>query len=216
MKIQRATNRIKGMTLIEVLVVITVFFVLVAMILPALSKAKTGRHINCINNIKQIGLSFLIWAGDNDNKYPMQASPTNGGVMGLIGNRNAYLLWQSMSNELSTPRVLLCPDDHEHIQTTDFTTNFSDANISYFFNLDADESNPKMILIGDDNLAVNGVRVPPGILNLSTNSSVAWTKERHNGTGNICLTDGSVQQDTTSGLVLAISNAAAPSRLVIP
>jgi prepilin-type processing-associated H-X9-DG protein len=128
----------------------------------------------------------------------------------------AFLNFVAMSNELSTPKILRCPADTNHVAAANFTTGFSDANISYFFDLDVAPNKPQMILVGDDNLAVGGTPVQPGILNLSTNSSVAWTKERHNGTGNICLADGSVQQVTTSGLVLAISNAAALSRLVIP
>src|SRR5208283_468971 len=105
----------------------------------------------------------------------------------------AYVLWQTMSNELVTPKILVCPDDNQRTEAVSFTQNFSDANISYFFSLDAADAYPQMILYGDDNLAVNGVRVRPGILNLWTNTSVAWTKERHGGAGNIALSDGSVQ-----------------------
>ena len=46
-------------------------------------------------------------------------------------------------------------------------------------------SYPQMILDGDDNLAVDGVRVKPGDLKLWPNSSIAWTKERHRFNGNI-------------------------------
>jgi prepilin-type N-terminal cleavage/methylation domain-containing protein/prepilin-type processing-associated H-X9-DG protein len=215
MKTRRTTSRMKGMTLIEVLVVVGIIALIAAILLPALAAAKyKNSRIGCVNNLKQIGLSFRIWGGDEGDKYPMQFALTNADTMKLIGNGNAYVLWQSMSNELSTPLVLHCPNDNEHIlAATNFTTNFSDANISYFFNLDADESNPQTILLGDDNLAVKGVRVPPGILNLSTNSSVAWTKERHNGNGNIGLADGSVQQTTSDGFKSALTGT---NRLVIP
>ena len=205
------------MTLIEVLVVVFSIALLAAMLLPALgtSKRKTSR-INCINNLKQMGICFRLWEGDNGDKYPMQFAVTNSDMMKLIGGGNAYVLWQSMSNELSTPKILLCPEDTNHIGTNNFSTGFSDANISYFFGLDASENNPQALLAGDDNFAVNGKPVQPGILNLPTNAPVTWTKERHNGNGNIGLADGSVQQFTTPGLTLAISNAAAPVRLVIP
>jgi prepilin-type processing-associated H-X9-DG protein len=91
----------------------------------------------------------------------------------------------------------------------------------YFFSLDAFESYPQMILDSDDNLAVDGVRVKPGILSLGTNN-IAWTKERHRG-GNIGLADGSVQQATTAGLNSAVVSStsggltnSAPNRWVIP
>jgi prepilin-type processing-associated H-X9-DG protein len=191
---------------------------LAAIFFPALGAAKQKHsRNNCISNLKEIGLGSKIWEGDNGNKYPIQVYATNNEMMKLIANGNAYFLWQTMSNELTTPRILICPADTEHTETTNFSTGFSDANISYFFNLDASDTYPQMILDGDDNLAVNGARVPPGILNLRTNASVAWTKERHRGDGNLGFADGSVQQATSAGLnsVFALSGTVT-NRLVIP
>lgn len=208
--------------MIEVLVVIFVIALLAAIFLPDPHPArrKTSR-INCVNNLKEIGLAFRVWEGDNSDKYPMQFAATNSDTIKLISSGSSYVLWQMMSNEFATPRILHCPADTEHTEATNsFSTGFSDANISYFFNLDGDEAYPQMILTGDDNLAVNGVRVPPGILNLSTNSSVTWTKERHNGAGNIGIADGSVQQATSEGFTGALTNSADTNqpaiRLVIP
>ena len=192
--------------------------VVAVLLLPALlaPKHKISR-INCINNVKQIDLAFKMWAGDNDDIYPSHFALTNDAMMKLISSGNAYVLWQTMTNELSTPKILLCPADTNRIPATNFTAGFRDANISYFFSLDADESYPQMILLGDDNLAVNGVRVRPGILNLWTNASVGWTKERHGGGGNIALTDGSAAQTTVSTLQSAFVNTGfATNRLVIP
>jgi prepilin-type processing-associated H-X9-DG protein len=210
------------MTLIEVLVVITVLAIFFAMIdfgAPQNAKKKAQRII-CVNNLKEIGLAFRIWEGDNGGKFPMEISATNADAMKLITNGNAYVLWQMMSNELSTPKILHCPADTEHIAATNFTTGFSDANISYFFGLDVDEKFPQMLLTGDDNLAVDGTRVRSGILNLSTSSSVTWTKERHNGAGNIGLADGSVQQTTSADLNIALANSTVTNspmvRLMIP
>jgi hypothetical protein len=205
------------MTLIEVMVVIFVTALLAAMFLPALAAAKRRSGINCTNNLKQIGLAFRIWEGDNGDKYPMQLALTNSDAMKLIGGGNAYFLCQSISNELGTPKILICPEDKNHIAATNFVIGFSDANISYFFGLDVTPSEPQMILAGDDNFTVGGVPVQPGILNLQTNNLVAWTKERHHGAGNIGLADGSVQQTTSIGLSSAlVSSGTATNRLVIP
>ena len=99
-----------------------------------------------------------------------------------------------------------------------FSQGFSDANISYFFSLDAAEIYPQMILDGDDNLAVDGVPVKPGILNIWPNNAITWTKERHRRVGNIGMADGSVQQVTIAGLNSAIVNSTngVPTSAVTP
>ena len=151
----------------------------------------------------------------------MQFALTNSEALKLFGSGNAYVLWQTMSNELSTPKILHCDGDKQKTNAISFMRGFSDANISYFFNLDAADTYPQMILDGDDNLAVDGVRVKPGILNLPATDSLTWTKERHHGVGNTGMADGSVQQTTSSSLnsaAIAATNGAPVStfRLVIP
>jgi prepilin-type processing-associated H-X9-DG protein len=219
-----ATNRNRAFTQVELLVVIGVLALVAVLFLPALAAAKRkSARIGCVNCLKITGIAFRLWEGDNGDKYPMQFALTNSETMKLVGNGNAYLLWQTLSNELNTPKILHCPQDKQRTEAMSFSQGFSDANISYFFSLDAAEANPQMILDGDDNLAVDGVQVKPGILNLWTTSAIAWTKERHGGSGNIGLADGSVQQATSAGLNRAIADSTngvptnnAPNRWVIP
>ena len=63
-------NEVKGFTLIELLVVIAIIALLAALLLPSLKQAReTAKLAVCKSNLKQIGLSGIIYAADNDEFY---------------------------------------------------------------------------------------------------------------------------------------------------
>jgi hypothetical protein len=199
MKLPSSYRTNHGLTLMETVVVAFTLAIVVAVLLPALHRPRHRPYINCTNNLKQIGLAYRIWEGDNNDKYPMAVAVTNGGAMEDVLAGNPMRVFQVMSNELSTPVLLVCSEDKARQRATNFSV-LTAQNVSYFVNADAIEANPQDIMTGDDNLEINGVRIRSGLSIIASNSPVAWSASRHQFCGNVSLADGSCQSFKNSDL----------------
>lgn len=126
-----------------------------AMVLPALAKAKAkAQSIACVNNMKQINLAARLWAGDNNDQYPFNVSSSKGGTLEFCErggdgyDRNAYRHFQVMSNELNTPKILVCPGDSGKKAAADFAE-LQSWQVSYQIRTGpkVNETNPNEVLI---------------------------------------------------------------------
>src|SRR5690349_7740258 len=107
----RSTFRtIPAFTSLDLLVVLATLLIVSGLLLPTLFRPRRGTiRINCVNNLKQVGLAFRIWSGDNGDHYPMAVFTNVEGASLLAPGTNVFVYFQAMSNELSTPKLLICP-----------------------------------------------------------------------------------------------------------
>jgi hypothetical protein len=123
-----------------------------------------------------------------------------------------------MSNELSTPWILVCPEDTNRIAAYSFAGFVANSNVSYFVGVDVtNDMNPQLFLSGDGNFAIGGTPVNSGLLPLWTNAPVTWTGAQHVHRGNIGLADGAVWQTDDKLLVEKLRETRlATNHLAIP
>ena len=140
-----------------------------------------------------------------------------------------------MSNELSTPKVTMCPSESDSSRTvgSSFAGSFpagsansvpftNDLNISYFIGVDANDTMPQMFLTGDHNLGSGNPPTTPyqpgtsgnaastslwARTSAANNNLVGWMDNMHSKQGNVGLADGSVQQFSRSRLQEGLRNS---------
>ncbi len=122
-------------TLIELLVVIAIIAVLAALLLPVLGKAKEkGRQVQCVNNLKNLQLSWLMYADDHDGWLPKNHATDFAGKQAIYpswtagwmdymntnrDNTNTWLLlnnpFGSIGGYTRTAAIYKCPSDRSYV-----------------------------------------------------------------------------------------------------
>jgi hypothetical protein len=205
MKCLASRKTARGMTLVEVMIVIGMLLIVGLLLPQAMSRrCVNSNRIHCIANLRQICLGLRSYSNDYDEKFPWKVPPPKGAHgLDLL---HTFLV---ASNELGSPKVLSCRSDRARPPVAGWHE-LTVEHISYFIALEADETRPQSILSGDRNIT-GGMRTNRNQMIFFPGSQVRWDTNLHNRAGNIGLADGSAQQ--VSGSALARQMQAAFSQL---
>ncbi|MCC6423854.1 MAG: DUF1559 domain-containing protein [Phycisphaerales bacterium] len=208
------TKRIRGFTLVELLVVIGIIALLISILLPALNKARrSAQTVACASNLRQLGLAMTMYANANRDVFP----PTywestwwwNGHTTytsiwaAFIGK---YVGWNEDSVNFILPKLFICPSYEPAIDVNWASTAPNWANVSYGYNylkLGITMWTPiptkrtsirrpaDKILLADS--GYSPLYPPGGIIILSADTSQGYLlSKRHNNGSNILFIDGHV------------------------
>src|SRR5690242_10033849 len=116
-------KKLRAFTIIELLAVLAVVALCAATLFSALARTKApAQRIYCANNLRGIGQACLMFGQAHGDAFPMRVAVANGGYTDFIGirtvssgsaSRGVFGVFRCLSNELSSPNVLICPAESE-------------------------------------------------------------------------------------------------------
>ncbi len=187
-------RRHAGFTLVEVIIISLFLVVLAALILPAIHRPHINAgYIRCLNHLKQIGLSFNVFAFDHENSFPMALPTAKGGTADEVGTTNVYRHFQVLSNELQLTKLLICPCDSQRLRGTSSWAELRNVDIDYWAGVDARVTNSSHLLAGEKFIQAN-IPITNHLLVLRPYSKVGWNSVPITNYGNVVFADGHVER----------------------
>lgn len=215
-------TRASAFTLVELLVVIAIIAILAALLLPVLNQAVArAKRAQCINNLRENGIGFQEFAHEHNGLFPMSVPVSAGGTMELDQNGIrllgefyfAYRNFQVLSNDLATPKLLVCPAD-DRVPAVWFAS-LQNSNLSYFVGVNADYAKPTSILAGDRNITNDWIGTAT-LQQLGPNHYLRWTRELHHFKGDLLFSDGHVEERNSASLYAAANQSPETAAFFVP
>jgi prepilin-type N-terminal cleavage/methylation domain-containing protein/prepilin-type processing-associated H-X9-DG protein len=200
--------RRRGFTLVELLVVIAVLAVLIALLLPAVNRAReSARQAVCSSNLRQLAGAMLAYTADNDGAFPFSAEVGNvhpedwiwwqrgrdprKSAIAKYFNHYDESYFRCPSDRMDRPRILTDPYNYSYTMNEDFSSYYYPA-----LRLSKVQSPAmKIMVLEEDETTLDDGNYNPTYVPLPNYLAARHDKGRQtpDSRGNVALADGHVE-----------------------